>query len=200
VLRELLCAPLDLHMVGDVRQALIATNIQDPKNSQYKGVKIVNWFEEQAKRGLLTMTREYTTWRCSQAVASFADTIFDASWKFPPTVSNSLTTIGHQGVFAVAPEHVEEYVRRFRPLCLRHSVSSAKNLELPFENIGAVKGAGADHVLIGPTAGMLEFLRSTTYQGETPSCSLYVAVTRARSSVAFVCSTPEDLKLPVWTP
>ena len=33
---------------------------------------------------------------------------------------------------------------------------------------------------------------------ETPACSLYVAVTRARASVAFVHDKPEMLRWPVW--
>ena len=67
-------------------------------------------------------------------------------------------------------------------------------------NIAITKGLSAPRVLIGPTAGMIDFLQRGKRLGETPSCSLYVAVTRARYSVAFVVENPARLGLAVWTP
>ncbi len=67
-------------------------------------------------------------------------------------------------------------------------------------NIGMAKGLSVPRVLIGPTAGMIDFLRRGRQMGEVPSCSLYVAVTRAQFSVAFVADHPDRLGLPVWKP
>ena len=47
---------------------------------------------------------------------------------------------GHDGVFAVSPEHVDEYVTRYSPLCVRYNANCCKSLDLPFMNIGIVKG------------------------------------------------------------
>jgi DNA helicase II / ATP-dependent DNA helicase PcrA len=80
VLAELMASRIDLNLVGDIRQALILSNVQDPKNSQYKGIKIKAWFELQKKRGKLTIAHQATTWRSNQVIADFADRIFDDSW------------------------------------------------------------------------------------------------------------------------
>src|SRR5262249_10983128 len=58
VLAEIMGSPIELSLVGDIRQALILTNVQDPKNKQYKGVRIKAWFEEHEKRRRLSITHE----------------------------------------------------------------------------------------------------------------------------------------------
>jgi DNA helicase II / ATP-dependent DNA helicase PcrA len=200
VLKALMASPIELNLVGDVRQALILTNVQDPKNKQYKGVNIKKWFEGHVSRGGLEILHESTTWRSNQIIADFADTIFDQTWGFDKTVSQNTAVTGHDGVFAVAPEYVSAYVARYRPLCLRYNAGCAKTLDLPFMNIGMAKGMSVERVLIAPTAGMIDFLSKGKGLGETPCCSLYVAVTRARASVAFVADNPTRLGLPVWMP
>jgi hypothetical protein len=200
ILTELFASPIVLRLVGDIRQALIQTNIQDPKNKQYKGISIKAWFDKQKGLGRLDIFHAATTWRSNQLIADFADRIFGDNWGFAKTVSQSTDVTSHDGVFAVSPEHVDEYVARYCPLCLRYSASSWKSLDLPFMNIRLSKGLTWDRVLIGPTTGMIKFLRSGTPLGETACCSLYVAVTRARFSVAFVADNPSRLSLTVWTP
>ena len=200
VLKALMASPIELNLVGDVRQALINTNVQDPKNKQYKGVNIKKWFDGHASRGRLTIAHESTTWRSNQMIADFADTIFDVTWGFDKTVSQNAVVTGHDGVFAVSSEDVISYAARYQPLCLRYNSACGKTLDLPFMNIGMVKGMGVERVLIVPTAGMIDFLSKGKSLGETPCCSLYVAVTRARASVAFVADNPTRLGLPVWTP
>jgi len=200
ILTELMTSPIDLNLVGDVRQALIQTNIRDPKNKQYKGIRIKDWFEKQKRHGKLDIFHETITWRSNQLIADFADTIFDDNWGFSRTISQNTDVTGHDGIFALSPEHVDEYVTRYRPLCVRYSANCCKSLDLPFINIGIAKGLSVPRVLIGPTTGMIDFLQKDKPMDETPSCSLYVAVTRARFSVAFVAENPTRLGLTVWTP
>lgn len=200
VLSVLMQSTIDLHLVGDVRQALILTNVREKKNKQYKGVNIKQWFDKQASAGLLEITHQSTTWRSNQEISDFADKIFDMSWGFEKTASTNTSVSGHDGLFAVATENVNEYATQFNPLCLRHNVNSAKELNLPFKNIGVAKGLGVERVLVAPTDAMLNFLLKGRLLDALPACSLYVAVTRARSSVAFVCDKPEKLGLPIWKP
>ncbi len=200
VLEALMASPIDLNLVGDVRQALILTNVRDPKKKQYKGINIKKWFEDHARRGDLEILHNSTTWRSNQIIADFADSIFDDSWGFSKTVSQNTVITGHDGVFAVSPEHVPEYVTRYKPLCLRYNANSAKSLDLPFINIGMAKGLGVERVIIGPTSGMINFLSKGKRLDDIPCCSLYVAVTRARASVTFVADNPDRLGLPVWMP
>lgn len=200
VLELLLDAPIDLALVGDVRQALLATNPREPKNKQYKGPEIKKWFDKQATAGRLAIAHSSQTWRCNQTIADFADRIFDASWGFPPTESHTTKKTGHDGVFALARTDAAEYVETFEPLCLRHNAGSARGVDLPFENIAVAKGRDVERVLIWATERMEKFLDDGIMLEGTPCCELYVAVTRARASVAFVLKKPEDCSVPVWRP
>lgn len=199
VLGALMAALTDLQMVGDLRQAVLQTNIQDPRHKQYRGIAIKRWFDDCERRGDLEIEHSSTTWRSNQTIASFADSIFDASWGFSATVSESTSDTGHDGVFAVATEDAAAYTDAFAPLCLRHSAASAKHLDLQFTTFRMSKGIGVDRVLIAPTGGQLAFLSRGAKLDDTPCCSLYVAVTRARHSVAFVADDPVALRLPVWS-
>lgn len=200
VLLALLRSSIGVHLVGDVRQALLHTNVKDPKNKQYKGPGIRHWFALQERAQRLTIRHVNRTWRCNQAIANFADSIFGSDWGFPATESMNTGVTGHDGVFAVAKHNVEAYVREYRPLCLRHSSAIAADLSLPFVTIGDCKGRGVQRVLIAPTVGMVKFLTKEAPLGEVAACALYVAVTRAQASVAFVLDRPETVELPEWAP
>jgi DNA helicase-2/ATP-dependent DNA helicase PcrA len=199
VLQAMLISTINLNLVGDVRQALLLTNAKDPRNKQYKGAKIVDWFQLQAKKGRLSIEHQNTTWRCNALIAAFADTVF-GSRSFPATVSANATTTEHDGVFAVATSDACQYLGDYEPLCLRHSAACLTRLPLPFLNIGVAKGMSVERVLIGPTAPMVNFLTRGTALEDQAACSLYVAATRARASVAFVHDRPQSLRLPVWRP
>jgi DNA helicase II / ATP-dependent DNA helicase PcrA len=195
VLLTLMRSPIDLYLVGDVRQALIQTNVHEPMNQNYKGADIKKWFDAQEKAGRLKIEHQAYTWRSNQVIADFADSIFDSSWGFAKTVSKNTNTTGHDGVFAVASGDVEAYIARYAPMCLRHNVRSAQNLQqLEFTNIPMAKGLGVGRVLIGPTKGMIDFLRKGSVLEQKAACTLYVAVTRVRASVAFVSDDPHRLK------
>lgn len=200
VLKLLLKSRVRMHLVGDVRQALMVTNERDPKNKQYKGIGIKEWFELQEARGLLTIQHEATTWRSNQAIADFADSIFDAGWGFEKTTSVNTEVTGHDGLFAIRTEDVDAYMKAFRPMCLRYSANSARHLDLPFTTFRMSKGRAVDRVLIAPTKAMADFLLSGTKLEPMAACSLYVGVTRARFSVAFVSDRAVELGLPLWTP
>jgi len=200
ILLTLLSLPIDLVMVGDVRQALLLTNPRERKNSQYKGIQVKKWFDERAAAGLLDITQAATTWRSNQIIADFADSIFDDSWGFEKTTSINNGVTGHDGVFVVRPEHVDAYMPLFQPLCLRHNANSARSLGLPFMNFGIAKGRTCERVLIAPTGVISDFLRLGKQLEDLAACSLYVAVTRARASVAFVSDVADTIDFPEWTP
>ena len=85
----------------------------------------------------------------------------------------------------VKKNEVLEYVKTHKPLVLRHNVlSDAMNLQAI--NIGVSKGRTYDRVLIFPTLPMKKYLESGGISAAGDLAKLYVAVTRARYSVAFV--------------
>jgi DNA helicase II / ATP-dependent DNA helicase PcrA len=127
------------------------------------------------------------SWRCNQEICCWADAIYP---ELPATTSRNDARTGHDGVFRVAREDVPAYVERYGPTILRWN-RNFDTMGFPAMNIGQSKGSTCDRVLIFPTQPMLQYLRS----GD-PAClkapeHLYVAVTRARYSVAFAVHRKE---------
>jgi len=150
--------------------------------------------------GLLEIQERVTTWRCHPIIASFSDSIFDPMWRFPETYSVNEVITGHDGVFLVSAENVDEYVQIFQPQCLRHSASSGKAFRLDYLNFKVAKGMTYERVLIVPTEPIAKFITSGIPLEATPACSFYVAVTRAKQSVAIVLDRSGKSSLPFWTP
>ena len=200
IIDALLGSALDLWMVGDIRQAVLATNTRSSKNKKYAYAEAINWFRSREKKGLLTLEESAVTWRCHPKIAAFSDTIFDPSWAFPNTASKNDRTTVHDGVFLVRKEHVHAYVAHYQPQSLRHSITSAKDLPLDFMNFKVSKGATFHRVLIAPTSTITKFVRGGVGMDAIAASSFYVAITRAEQSVAIILDDPGKSSLPYWTP
>lgn len=200
IVNVLLRSPINIRMVGDIRQSVLATNPRSTKNSKYSYAGAVKWARERQDLGLLNIEESVVTWRCHPLIAKFSDGIFDPSWAFPNTQSENRSVTDHDGVFLVSPQHVAEYVRTFQPQCLRHSVSSGKAFDLDYLNFKVSKGMTYERVLIVPTGPIKKFIASNVFLEQTSASSFYVAVTRAKQSVAIVMEKTGLSRLPVWTP
>lgn len=199
ILEEILRAMIPLTMVGDVRQAVISTSPFERKNKQYKNMQVWNWFRNQEAAGRLVITHRSETWRCRPEIAAFADSLFDSIWAFPPTVSLNATASDHDGVFLVRLEDVGAYIDRFEPQNLRWGAGSWKSHDhLSFMNFGAAKGLTRKRVLIFPTDKMQKLLQNGTPLEDLTAAKLYVGVTRAEQSVAFVLEKAGDSQSPYW--
>lgn len=200
IIDVLLHSSIEVRMVGDIRQSVLATNPRSAKNSKYSYAGAIKWARERQSKGLLEILESVTTWRCHPVVAKFSDRIFDPSWKFPETHSKNETVTDHDGVFLVLAEHVSEYVRLYQPQCLRHSISSGKAFDLHYLNFKMSKGMTFERVLIVPTAPIAKFIVTGTYLEASSASSFYVAVTRAKQSVAIVLDGAGQSSLPFWKP
>lgn len=169
-------------MVGDHRQSTFSTN-HAAKNKAFAGPLIIKKFEQWEKAGLVSIAYERQTFRCNQAVADLADSFFPGE---PKTISRNGLSTGHDGVFLVAPADVDTYMATFSPQVLRYS---AKTRCDPYDamNFGEAKGLTFDRVLIYPHGKASSWLTSGNLAHVQKSAAkMYVAVTRARYSVAFV--------------
>jgi DNA helicase-2/ATP-dependent DNA helicase PcrA len=183
LLDRILRAGIRLTLVGDHRQATYATN-HAAKNSAYAGSKIVNKFREWERLGLAQLTYECESYRCHQSIIDLADMFFPEE---PRTISRNATTTGHDGVFTVPRVAIGSYVACFRPQVLRlDRRSNCSGLE-PTLNFGESKGMTFDRILIFPHKGAEKWLSSGNITNVEGSASkMYVGITRARYSVAFV--------------
>ena len=201
LLELMLKFPITLQMVGDPRQSLISTNERDPKNPEFRGLGLTRWFEQQEKAGRLTVEHSNTTYRSIQAIADFADTIFSTNHGFKPTISRNDTVTFHDGLFTVSKHDFPEYKAQFNPQCLNDNLLRGAGIDADFQTFGIVKGLTWEHVAIAPTNTVIDFIAKGKPLKDKTACGLYVAVTRARQSVAFILDDPGRLRsLRQWAP
>lgn len=196
LLELLLRSPIRVTLVGDHRQATYATN-NSAKNATYAGIKIIKKFVEWEKVGLAHLKYEQNTFRCQQAIADLADSLFPDE---PKTKSLNFETTGHDGVFAVSQELVPFYIERYKPQVLRYSKSTDCG-KYEALNFGESKGMTFERVLIFPHGTARQWLVSNDLKHVLSSVAkIYVGVTRARHSVAFVVdSAPKIPNIARWT-
>jgi DNA helicase-2/ATP-dependent DNA helicase PcrA len=173
---------VNLTLVGDHRQATFRTN-NAAKNSAYAGVRIVDKFREWYEANLATLSYERETYRCHQAIANLADAFFPQE---PSTVSRNETITGHDGVFVIRNLSVPGYMNQYRPQVLRLDKRTSCGGHEAM-NYGESKGLTFDRVLIFPHKKGVRWLSSGDYSHVIDSAAkMYVGITRARQSVAFV--------------
>ncbi len=182
VIELMLRSRVKLTLVGDHRQATFRTN-NAAKNSAYVGIGIIKKFKEWRDGGLGTLRYESDTYRCRQAIADLADQFFPEE---PRTVSRNQATTVHDGVFAIRRGSLSDYVNRYRPQILRLDKRTASE-GYEAMNYGESKGLSFDRVLIFPHKKGKKWLTSGDFSHVADSAAkMYVGITRARYSVAFV--------------
>lgn len=187
VLDMLMASKIQVLLVGDPRQHTLSTSI-GPRNRKFRGAGMKAWFEERA--GTCELQTREVSYRCNQAICDFADAIYPG---MPRTRSFGVTETGHDGIFYVSPKRVVEYLEQYRDVTILRHDKKANTLGIPAMNIGVSKGSTFDRVMIFPTRPMLEYLKKRDPSRLKAPERLYVAVTRARFSVAFVVDEVADL-------
>ena len=181
VLDRLLHGRMHVAVVGDPRQHTYATN-QNSRNRQYRGARIVEWLSLRAD--VCTIEHRTVSYRCNQAICDFADALYP---DLASTTSANFEVVEPTGILMLSRADLPAHIASFGPAVLRHNMRT-DTLGLPAINFGASKGSTFEHVVIFPTAPIRAYLRSrdpSVLAAEARS-KLYVAVTRAQHSVAFV--------------
>jgi DNA helicase II / ATP-dependent DNA helicase PcrA len=182
LLELLMRSAIDIVLVGDHRQATFRTN-NSRRNRGWSGVGIIGQFRAWEKACLASLTFERVTHRCHQAVVDLADAFFPNE---PTTISKNETVTGHDGVFLVHSANVPAYVERFNPQVLRLNRTTDCGGH-PAINFGDAKGLTFNRVLIYPHKKAQTWIKTGDFSHVEGSASkLYVGITRARHSVAFV--------------
>lgn len=180
-----------VNCVGDFRQAVYQTS-ETTKKPQTSADKIAAFEKMGFKVESLAISR-----RCIQSICDLADRLHAADGHYEPT--KSLVTVvppeyaAHQGVFAVSAGRVQAYISRYNPVLLRWNRKAEATLctDRITYNFGDAKGLGFERVLILPPDKHSKFLSGNVaaFDGAKSDDSrnkLYVAITRARYSVAFL--------------
>lgn len=179
VVELLFRSSVNITVVGDPRQYTLSTNLGS-RNKKYRGSGILDWLNE--RMALCRLQNQEYNFRCNQEICDFADKIFP---NFPATVSKQDVKTGHDGIIEIPEDEAVAYYEKYQPVVLRDSRKTLTS-GLQAMNIGLAKGSTFDRVMIFPTRPMLEFLTNRNSSKLRAPERLYVAVTRARYSVAFV--------------
>jgi hypothetical protein len=111
--------------------------------------------------------------------------------EFQRTVSIGVPQTNHDGIFPVAAKDVRGYIAQHGPVTVLRHDKNVDTAGLPAMNIGVAKGSTFDRVMIFPTEPMLKYLKDRDATKLKAPERLYVAVTRAKFSVAFVVPNPQ---------
>lgn len=178
----LLKSSVEVSLVGDNRQATYSTH-SAAKNKRYAGSNIVLKFEEWEKNGLCNIEYQNFSHRCVQTICDFADQFHPDA---PNTEAKNTEVTGHDGVFAVRKCDVAAYTAAYAPQPLRYDRRTKDILGKPI-NYGAAKGKTFERTLIYPHGPLKKFLQTGKIEDAgKETAKIYVAITRARQSVAFV--------------
>ena len=200
-------------LVGDPRQCTYLTNYgKKGKGKDGSRKDATEFFEGKIDIDEITLKDSF---RNCQAICDFANRMHGN--KYGTCTSNAERCNDfkrekyekHGGIWIVHEKYVKKYTETYAPKILRDS----KRVVLPpfvktndVLNFGASKGLTFDRVLIYPTEPMEKWLKNPSdpfgenseNKTNVSSCKFYVAITRARYSVAFVVdeTTFEELKSP----
>lgn len=191
--------------VGDFRQTIYSTTFghKKPDIPQDK----INYFVNKLKFVKHTMP---TNRRCIQEICDLSDTTHLGMYE--KTVSE-VTDIPrefahHYGIFIVRRSQLSDYLAAFRPQVLRWSSNTGSKYipaNLSCYTFGSSKGLGFDRVLIILSDKHLKFISGDTTvfnqdKTDTSRNKLYVAITRARYSLAFLVEDGlvKELPYPMW--
>ena len=159
---------------------------------------IIDKFQEWEKAELTSIEYQSYSHRCIQDICDFADRFFP---EFPKTESHNEDETGHDGVFLLEEKYVAAYVDRFDPQPLRYNRTRNVAFGHPI-NFGAAKGLTFPRTIVFPHGPLSKYLKTGKLEDAGKTLSLiYVAITRARQSVAFV--VPDGFKsdvLPFYAP
>jgi ATP-dependent exoDNAse (exonuclease V) beta subunit len=184
ILKLLFSSDTEVILVGDPRQATYSTN-SSAKHARYKKANIVNYFfEDKSIKIKSDQTSLQVNYRCNDLICSLSNKLYS---KLSTVKSGNDGITGHDGIFFVREKDLENYLKRYSPLQLRDSRRQKVNDKYPVMNFGESKGLSFDRVLIYPTKPYIQwFLDSNSELADTSRSKLYVAITRARYSVAVV--------------
>ena len=172
-----------LLLVGDPRQGTYSTN-NARKNKQFKKSDIIHFFEDDTLDIDKDDTSLIVNHRCTGDICDLSNELFT---DLTAVKSGNTTITGHDGVYFVNEADVPAYLQQYQPMQLRDSRKKSIANELPVLNFGESKGLTFDRVLIYPTQPVMDWLLDHQKElAPTSKSKFYVALTRARASVAIV--------------
>ncbi|WP_412522095.1 UvrD-helicase domain-containing protein [Shewanella algae] len=190
----------EVMLVGDPRQVTYKTH-HTTKHSGYGNGNIKGFVTSEKTMGkrITCQVDEKTlnkSHRCCQSICDYSSKLYPnfVAVNACLCVSCRSKITDHQGVFIIPKHLCSEYLETYKPMQLRWSASSKVDQFYEVMNFGESKGLTVDRALIYPTREMVNWIRNPRQPDllkDSTRAKLYVALTRARHSVAIVLDPNE---------
>lgn len=181
-------------LVGDPRQVTYKTN-HYRKYPKYKDGKIKEFIQNECKSSIDENTIDEETLKAShrnnKAICNYSSKLHDGEYEFSaPCDCETCRNHGgvkHEGVFLVRKNELSGYLDLYNPVQLRYNKGEECDENYSILNFGQSKGKTYSRVIIYPTKDILTWIKDNTKELKpTTKSRFYVALTRARHSVAIV--------------
>lgn len=198
IIKLLFKSNIEIRLVGDPRQVTYLTN-HYRKYPKYKYGKIKEFIQNKCKNFIDKDTIDETllkkSHRNNQAICDYSSKLYTKLEKSEPCdckICRSNIT-EHEGVFLIRPENVNKYLEKFKPTQLIWDKLTKVNTLYPVINFGKSKGKTYERVIIYPTESIRKWIcNNQSDLKDATKAKFYVALTRAKHSVAIVYDYKED--------
>lgn len=201
-LKLLFQTPSNILLVGDPRQVTYLTHHEN-KYAKYKDGRIKEFIINECQKKIICEIDEVTlicSHRNNKAICDFSSKLHDSKEFISIEPCNCKECRNYQveeeGIYLVRESDLENYLARFNPVQLRWNNLQVVDTEYRVYNFGESKGKTFDRVIIYPTDKMEKWIYDNS--ADLPfstRAKFYVAITRAKYSVAIITNFPDGIDL-----
>jgi DNA helicase-2/ATP-dependent DNA helicase PcrA len=202
ILKLLFQTTSNILLVGDPRQVTYLTHHEN-KFGKYQDGKIKEFIIDECKKKIpyvIDETSLSSSHRNNKAICNYSSKLYHNE-NFKPIEPCTCAecrkyNVGSEGVFLVREKDVDCYLKEFEPIQLRWNSLRDVNTLYPFYNFGESKGKTFERVLIYPTDEMEKWVyNNNTKLAYSTRAKFYVAITRARYSVAIITNFNDNVNI-----
>ncbi|MEO7923042.1 MAG: UvrD-helicase domain-containing protein [Chitinophagaceae bacterium] len=189
-------------LVGDPRQVTYLTHHEN-KYGKYRDGKIKEFIIEECKKKIpydIDETSLGNSHRNNKIICDYSSKLYNPKEFSPIEPCNCAECrnykIEAEGIFIVREVDVENYLTHHNPVQLRWNSLQEIDTNYNYFNFGESKGKTFDRVIIYPTEKMEKWIYD--YKTDLPfstRAKFYVAITRAKYSVAIISNFADGVEL-----
>lgn len=202
ILKLLFQTSSNILLVGDPRQVTYLTHHEN-KYKKYKDGRIKEFIVEECKKKIpyeIDETSLGSSHRNNKPICDYSSKLHEPEQfsAIEPCTCEVCRNYSEEaeGIYLVREADVENYLEKFNPIQLRWNILQEVNPNYGVYNFGESKGKTFHRVIIYPTNKMEEWVynNKTDLPFSTRS-KLYVAITRAKYSVAIISNFADGIEL-----
>lgn len=202
ILKLLFQTQSNILLVGDPRQVTYLTH-HERQFKKYKDGKIKEFIINECKKKISYEIDEASlnsSHRNNKNICDYSSKLY-AHHQFksidPCTCEECRNyQVESEGIYLVRESDVKSYLEKFNPIQLRWNNTRHVNPDYPVCNFGEAKGKTFSRVIIYPTEDMEKWVyNNTTALAYSARAKFYVAITRAKYSVAIISNFADGINL-----